>query len=477
MSSSLTVGASPASAAETGPSAVSGFDARAVASPGGYCIDVPQILVGQQICGGMLESTVLATSDPRGYALGGLAPVPKLSSVPLLIPQTVPVLGLPVPKEIQEALKSVKYDNTPAQCQALFPPLRPGDAEQTCGGPTAGDAPAGIIASAANAHVQTSGVPDDALQTHARAETRAQDVKFPGLQSTAQSAYAHAEGGLGEGGVPQAVAVVKASGLSLAGGLLTLDGVWSRTAIGFDGTKAGTTVTTDFAVESASVVGVPVIITPSGVTVNTTRVPAAAAAGLMQRVNDALTDRGGLTIRLLPAPPIQRSESQVTAGSGGVEIMYHGTTGTEVTYRQVIGYTTASVTAVPVGEAGPGGIDGDGSGSGGSTTGGSLTTDAGGPAALPGLSGSGTDPTTGAVDSPILAGPGGISPPMSQRLGDPLRLQSFTAHAPLSADRMRDIYTAFLSLAFATFVLTRWQRSPLLERISQVTPWRRTART
>src|SRR5205823_1888229 len=76
-----------------------------------------------RVCGGNLESTAVATSDPRGYSLAGLAPVPAAASIGLVIPNNDPITGTPVPDDVKEALKSFDFSNTPSQCQASYPPV------------------------------------------------------------------------------------------------------------------------------------------------------------------------------------------------------------------------------------------------------------------------------------------------------------------------------------------------------------------
>jgi hypothetical protein len=462
---------------------VAQFDARAQASPGAYCVDIPQVLVGQKICGGMIQSSITATTDPRGFALAGLAPVPKLSSVPLLVPQTVPVAGLPVPKEVQDAIKQVKYDNTPTQCQALFPVLAAGDGDRTCGGPTAGDAPLGFIASGANAHVQSSGDADVVTATHTIAESRAADVRTPGLQSTGKGVYALAEGGLNDDGVPTSVADVRQDEITLVSGLVTIQGIRSRTIVSFDGTKAGTSAKTTFSYRRASVVGIPVDITPNGLVVSTNSVPAPQVKALTAQLNTLLKNNGGLGIELLPAPPIKADDSQVSASSGGILVTYTSKDPTEVTYSQLIGHTQASVGAVPL-DGADGGSDGgtDGGLDGGGAIGGDPGIDtgsgggdggigggSGGVAIPPGLDGGSTPGEVvdgGSGPDPSLAPEGGSGSGggTGQSLGNPRAISGFTPVSLMSANQLRNLYPAFCLLLLGSLVASRIRRRPVFER-------------
>jgi hypothetical protein len=455
----------------------SAFDARGTASPESYCLDVPTVLVGQKICGGVLQSNIIATTDPRGFALAGLAPVPKLSSVPLLIPATVPVIGIPVPAQVQDALKQVKYDNTPSQCQALFPALNDGDEDRTCGGPTGGDAAAGFVASGANAHVQSTGSENDSTQTRTMAESRASDVRLPGLQSTSKAVYASAEGGLNAKGVPTSVSDVKTGEITAVSGLITIRGVRSRTAVSFDGTKANTAVSSTFSYSGASVLGIPVEITKDGLTVATSQVPVAQAAALTAQLNAVLRDNKGFGVELLPAPPIQVQANQVSASSGGILVTYKSAN-PEATVSMLIGATQAQVAAVPLADESSGagdsgsGATGGGGGGGGSTGvlggggsgGGSTGTDSG-VAVAPGL-GTGSLPDPGVtVPDPTVAGGETSTGATGTKttLGNQALLQGFTTKSLLSSSRLRNLYPAFCALLLGSFFLSRFRRRPVFE--------------
>jgi hypothetical protein len=465
--------------ADVAPSAVTVFDARADAAPSSYCVDIPAVLIGQKICGGMLESTVTATSDPRGFALAGLAPVPKLSSVPLLIPNRIPVVGLPIPPQVTAALQQIKFDSTPSQCQALFPALNPGDDDRTCGGPSTGDAPLGFVGSGMNAHVQSSGDAQTPTSTVTTADSRVVSASFPGLQTTQKNVDAFAQSGENSKGVPTSTATVRTASTTVVGGLLTIDGILSTTTVAFDGTKEGTVAKTSFSYSGASVAGIPVDITKDGLVVSTKSVPLAAVNLATAQLNKLLHDKGGLTAELLPAPPIEVSPSQVRAQSGGILISYHGTTGTEITYSQLIGATSAQVGAVPNsadtaggssdGAAG-GGTDGSsasggGSGSSAGTPGGS-TGEVSGPADLGGLVPSGSVPGTGdvagAAPDPTLAGSVTTTTNgTSSQIGNQRLLRPLATVQLLPASRIKNIYPFFVLLLLGSLVISRGRRRQL----------------
>ena len=158
------------------------FDARGVASTGTFCVLFARGYP-LRVCGGNLESTAVATSDPRGYALAGLAPVPAAASIGLVIPNNDPITGTPVPDDVKEALKSFDFSNTPTQCQASYPPVKEGDDERTCGGPTAGDRNLGLRGSEINGHAKTSAAAGDPFSTRAEATSRAHEAEIPNLQA------------------------------------------------------------------------------------------------------------------------------------------------------------------------------------------------------------------------------------------------------------------------------------------------------
>lgn len=443
------------------------FDARADGAASSYCIDAPAVLVGQQICGGFLRSTVTATSDPRGFALGGLAPAPKISSVPLLIPNNFQ--GIPVPEQIQAGLKQIRFNNIPSQCQAAFPELNPGDSDQSCGGPTYGDSALGFIGSGANARVFSTGDAANPTQTRTSADSRAAYANLTGLQSTYDNVRSIAESGLNSNGDPEGTARMNAGRVVIAGGLLTIDNIVSTTSVAFNGTKEGTAANTAFTYGGAALAGIPVEITPDGLILATERVPADQGKALAKQLNTILENNNGFGVKLLPAPPIEKNESLARATSGGIQVSYRGSTGTDITYTQSIGVTSAQVSAVPASTAAavtPGATDA------GAVPGG--VTDATGAGA--GLDAAAADPSIGADfgvgATPTDAALAGADPslgttpaagPVTQSLravGDQALLAGFPSTSSLSSSRVQDIYPIFCLLLLATLVAAHFRRIP-----------------
>src|SRR5205814_15868 len=85
-----------------------GWAQRVAASPGTSCVPSARACP-LRVCGGTLRSTAVATSDPRGYSLAGLAPVPAAASIGLVIPNNDPITGTPVPDDVKGALKSFDF--------------------------------------------------------------------------------------------------------------------------------------------------------------------------------------------------------------------------------------------------------------------------------------------------------------------------------------------------------------------------------
>lgn len=448
------------------------FDARADSAASSYCIDAPAVLVGQQICGGFLRSTVTATSDPRGFALGGLAPAPKISSVPLLIPNNFQ--GIPVPQQVQDGLKQIRFNNIPTQCQAAFPELNPGDGDQTCGGPTYGDTALGFIGSGANARVFSTGDAENPTQTRTSADSRAAFANLTGLQSTYDNVRSLSESGLNSNGDPTGNARMNAGRVVIAGGLLVIDNIVSATKIAFNGTKDGTAVNTSFSYGGATLAGIPVEITPTGLIVATEKVPADQAAAFTQQLNKVLENNNGFGVKLLPAPPIEVTDSLARATSGGIQVTYRGSTGTDVTYTQTIGMTFAQVSAVPAGGTGDFTVTPStdaSSGTSDTSAGSDLSTDTTGVEAATGVAGLlpsfgvGATPVDGAVGAfdPSLdpATSTGVVTQSLRAVGDQALLAGFPSAAqPLDSSRVQDMYPVFCLLLLLALVAARFRRIP-----------------
>lgn len=456
----LLAGALPGGLAKAASTAVLSnaavFDARADSAASAYCIDMPAVLVGQQICGGFLRSSVTATSDPRGFALGGLAPVPKLSSVPLLIPNNFQ--GIPVPEQAQAGLKQIKFTNIPSQCQAAYPVVAEGDDDQTCGGPTYGDTALGFIGSGANARVYATGDEADPTQTRTLADTRAVAANLIGLQTTYDNARAFSESGLNEVGNPMGVGRANVGRVAFLGGAFIIENVVSLTEVAFNGSKKGAAVSTVFKYGGASFAGIPVEITPNGLTVATEQVPADQVNALTQQLNTLLENNNGFGVTLLPAPPPVVDNSQARATSGGIQVTYRGSTGTDVVYTQTIGVTSAQVSAVPATSATDlGAVD-----SNNGTTGAAPVDAAAGGAVLPSL-GAGVLPGDSALGGVPQSAAAGTLPTVAlqQQVGDQTLLASFPSFQPLSTSRMQDLYPVFCLVLLAGVVMARLRRRPL----------------
>lgn len=350
---------SPAVPQEAGTaySGVSLFDARAVGSIVNFSFHIPEAFFPFEITGGMLESTGRATSLPQAFGTAGLAPVPLATSIGLIIPKVVPGTDIPVPEDVQEAFKSVDFTALPNGCQASYPPVEEGQDEATCGGPYQSDSALGFTAAGLNGHVQAYGTFDDRFATRTVSVSRGGDVTVPGLQAEFHQAYSRSVTGRNDNGLPEGRAVAEIDSFSILGELLRVEGARSETVVATDGTPEGAVVSSSLTIRAASVLGIPVVIGPDGVSVNREAVPATELRTLTTLVEEALDQAGSMKIRLVPAPPVQVRGGEVTAGSGAIEISYLAQEPTPANVVQRVAYTRARVNAVPE-SAGPEVVEG-----------------------------------------------------------------------------------------------------------------------
>ena len=309
------------------------YDGRARASVMSFSFHMPDAVFPFTIEGGSFDSTVVANSLPQGFATAGVFPVPVASSVPLLI-------NSKLPQQVQDALRSIDYTNTPNYCQAVWPPAKPGLDEATCGGPqTAAPAPSSATA---NGHVKTTGDFAHPLETRSLAQSRGEDLAMPTLQATVREASSEAVSGLNSAGVPQSQARTDAHLVELLDGKVKLHQISSETTVANDGTMAGRSATTAFSLGSATILGVPVHIGQDGFTVATQEVGVDATKSLTEALSKS-ADINGFSIRLFPAPPVTNLNGVLSAESGGVEIAYNSEKPTPAHIVQRFGYTAASM--------------------------------------------------------------------------------------------------------------------------------------
>jgi hypothetical protein len=337
-----------------------------------------------------------------------------------------------------------------------------GDNDQTCGGPTYGDTALGFIGAGANAHVFTTGDEADPTQTRTTADSRAAFANLTGLQATYDNVRALSGSGLNSDGNPMGDARMNAGRVTFLGGAFSIDNIVSATRVVFNGTKAGSAVSTSFTYGGASFAGIPVEITPDGLTLATEQVPADQVRAMTQQLNTLLDNNNGFGVKLLPAPPVEIDDSLARATSGGIQVTYRGSTGTDVVYTQTIGVTSAQVSAVAAsfGELAAG-LDSDVS------TGAIEVT----PAVTDGATADLGISDLAAGDLPALdevgaVQPGGTGIPtveLQRQVGDQALLASFPSSEALPSARLKDIYPAFCILLVAAFVFTRLRRRPLRE--------------
>jgi hypothetical protein len=325
---------------------ISLFDAKSQASVESFFFHAPTAVFPFKVEGGFLQSTAVATSSPRAFGYAGPAPVPLLTSAGIIIPEAIPGTGVPIPEDLRKGFQSIDYTALPNYCQASFPAARDGGGEAYCGGPAQTQTALGFNSATVNGHVKTTGSFDDPLATKTESESRGQDVFIPALQATYHAAYAAAQTGINGQGLPQASGVAEFQRAQFLGSLVVLEGVRSQTIVATDGTDQGTATRSTLTVGSAYIFGVPVVITTEGVVVAKEAAPNSSPKPLTEALNKQMADAHGLTVRLIPAPPVQRTGSEVIAESGSIEIAYDSQEPTPVRVVHRVAYTRAAVNAL-----------------------------------------------------------------------------------------------------------------------------------
>lgn len=444
--------AAPAAAQELGsaPTEYATFDVR----PRGAVVDFTALApdaVPLEVQGGVLAAGGDARKGPQAFGIAGIAPVPAAGSVPLIIPQTVPVVGVPIPAEIRDALGNIDYTKLPQFCQASYPVREGNEAEVHCGGPAQQNPQLGFTSDTTDGRVSVFGDPEDDHSARLEASAHGASATFPGLQAEIRNYSASVSAGINVNGRPQAVADAKAAGVTLLGGALRLSGLSSETKLVYDGTPKGIASSSTFRLGHASLLGYPISIGADGIHLaGTTLVDGKTAESLIRQVEENLKIQG-LSIRLLPAVPLEVNGSLAKVASGGVQVSYAADEPVQLRYTAVFGQSQASVTAVPNrdfaapvtavdGLADIGGLDQAGDGA--------LAAES---PALPGLDG----PVDEGVTPPAVADDA-VAAGATQQSGDaglfgPLR----TAASSLPPARIEAFYLAFAALVGFTTLLAR----------------------
>jgi hypothetical protein len=311
----------------------------------------PQAVFPFPFQGGVLASTSVATSSPRGFGFAGLAPVPAVTSVGIIVPEKNPFTGEAVPPEVGEAFKSVDYSQLPTGCQALFPPVKDGGDEVNCGGPNQDNPALAFTYAGFNGYSKATGNLDEPLATSTLSRSRAEDLGLPSLQATVRKAWTQGLTAVNDQGLPQAEATAYVDTLNVAGALVKLEGISSHTVVATDGTEAGTAAKTGLTVRAASVGGIPVVIGPDGVAVDKNQVPQTSLEASAEQLEALLKQAGGLSIRLLAAPVPHLRGNEATAESASLLISYTSEAPTPMQVGYRVGFTKAVVNAVPAASA------------------------------------------------------------------------------------------------------------------------------
>lgn len=318
------------------------FDARATGAIYDFKVLAPDV-VPVEIPGGFLASSAQSRKAPFAFGTAGMAPIPILTSLGLIIPQRAPVVDQPIPAEFQEAAGSVDYTKLPGYCQAAYPTSPGTSSTATCGGPSQDNADFGFTADGLVGRVSATADREDEDSAVTRSTSRAASVTVTPVAAAFRDVHALASTGLNADNVPEAVSEAAIAGVNLLGNTVQIHGIRSATNIAYDGTKSGLAGTSSFSIHAASVFGVPVVIGPNGFAVQGQTVDSGATKSLLDQINSQL-GLEGFTMRIVPPTQIERSGSQVSMSSAGIEFSYLSD---QVRYTGRIGHTTASVSAVP----------------------------------------------------------------------------------------------------------------------------------
>ncbi|WP_156869625.1 hypothetical protein [Sporichthya polymorpha] len=442
------------------------FDSRASGAIFDFTALVPDVLP-LEATGGILAATASARQGPLALGIAGVAPVPALTSLGIIVPQKDPVTGQPIPQQIQDGARSVDYTKLPNYCQASFPASGTTTTEASCGGPAQDDPSLGFTLDAASGRVSATGDPDEALSAVTEALSRGAGAGVSPVGVRISNYEARAAAGLNTQGIPEALSSATIAGFRLLGDTVRLDGIHSETDIAFDGTKEGYAGTSNFSVQKASIFGVPVTIDSQGFTIAGENAgdPAATRA-LIDQLNSAFNVEQ-FTLRTFPPTALTRDGSKVSMSSGGIEFSYLTDA---VRYSGRIGYTTASVVAVPTPAAAGGSTDTVAGANGGTAPAmsgaGAANPVAAGIDGVSAAAGIGAVPeVTGTVPTANVPPPDGVAG-FAQQAGNAVLLSGIPVGAvvALPAEDLNDLYVAFAAVVALTAVLCRVRAIPFLRR-------------
>ncbi|MHB1711116.1 MAG: hypothetical protein ACYCV7_06915 [Acidimicrobiales bacterium] len=385
-----------------------------------FQISYPGLVLPFLVNGDILGANTLASGFGEAQGIAGPAPVPIATSLGLIIPNQVPLIGYPIPPQIQQALKSVNYSALPNYCQSNYPVFQGEHASATCGGPSQTNPALGLTVDGMNGSTTSSGNPNNPLATTSVSQSQASDIGIPALQYSVSQAQASSSSQFSSNGLPQATAENHASGMSFLGGLVNFKGITSNATVTTDGTPAGTATSTGFSVSSISVAGVPVTVGANGVSADQTPVglPASALATPSALVNKTLA-AAGVSMTLVPARVVDAAEG-ATATSAGIVFTENTPPALSAipemaskTYYRV-GFASAQADASSSSTSGGSGGGSTSGGSGGGSTSGGGSFSSGGGSGL-GLGGGGNS----AIPSSAFSSPGISSAPTSASTGQP----------------------------------------------------------
>src|SRR5579883_2249998 len=142
---------------------VSGFDLNANGSVVDFTFSYPTLVLPFVVNGGILGATTVAQGVGRSQGIAGPAPVPIATSLGLIIPEKVPVLGTPIPPQVQAALKAINYKAFPNYCESDFPPFGGESTTASCGGPNQNNTGLAFTYQGINGATTSAGDPSNPL--------------------------------------------------------------------------------------------------------------------------------------------------------------------------------------------------------------------------------------------------------------------------------------------------------------------------
>ncbi len=326
--------------------AVSSFGVSGQGALMHFYFQVPQAFIPFYVKGGGFESYGALEGTPHAFGYAGAFPVPLATSLGIIIPEKMPGTDTPIPENVREGFRSVDYSALPNYCQADFPPSKDGSDESYCGGPAQPEKAYGATGAALNGHVKATGSFEDVGKTSILSESRVGELSFVGLQSKLFGGSTQFRAYVNDLGVPVAQAYSRIGALNILGSLVKIDNLESTAQVINDGTEKGSAAAVSLTIAGATVIGIPVQITGSGVTV-AQPVQGMSPQQAADAVSKALSEAHIASIRIIPGSGVHREGHRLIAESPSLEVEYDSQTPTPAHIIEQYGVSTVNLSAVP----------------------------------------------------------------------------------------------------------------------------------